>query len=206
MAGDIALDIEGVLADVHFRFVEEVNDRYEDELQENGLYPLRFQDIDDWRSWGDKIQQLGLSGKDCLDLKKEMWKRQYRRIPSLIDDFGVRDRFAELADEYDVDVVTALDATDEAAEWLQRHGLEKGVHFNEFVFDPDEAKTELGYTLLLEDNPEVADDLDDDQGLILYDQPYNRGVEESDEPYIRRVQDLDEMVDEAYRFFEEVRA
>ncbi len=206
MTGDIALDVEGVLADVHFRFVEEVNDRYEDELREHDLYPLRFQDIDDWRSWGDKIQQIGLSGKDCLDLKKELWERQYRRIPSLMDDFGVRDRVAELAEEYDVDIVTSLEATDEAREWLERYGFEQGVQFDEFVFDPEEAKTELGYTLLLEDNPEVAEELDDDQGLILYDQPYNRDVEESDEPYIGRVQDLDAMVDEAYTFFEEIRA
>jgi 5'(3')-deoxyribonucleotidase len=169
MRPKIAVDIDGVLADIHTAVFRRL-----------GLN-LRAEDIRVW----DFFEELGLERRVFWDAYRELWSRDYRSIP-LIEESAPQ-TIAALRERYVVDIVSCrpTDTWAGTAEWLRW----RGIGYDDLRLLPPKAeKTELReYIFFVDDNPNMA--LRDRGRVIIYDRPWNRGIEG-----VRRIRSLMELI------------
>jgi len=164
----IAIDVDGVLADIHTAVFKDLGLSY------------TWKDVKVWHFY-NKLK--GLTKQKYMEAYKRVWKIKWQDIqlidpeaPAVLKDLSKRHR---------IDIVTCREKELEPTTllWL----VWKRIPFVDIVLvPPDSDKTELGfYDLFVDDNPEMAKDRD---RVILFDRPWNRKV-----PFVRRIRRFKEL-------------
>ncbi len=186
----ILLDVDGVVADTHTPWLNIVNHRYREELQEHGLYPYTKQDLTRY-DFGEKARILDLSVQACVDIAEECWRRVGRGeepvsfIP--FREAGVAAHVTALRNYAPVDVVTANAEWRVMQDWFDHYN----IPYDDFIHHRE--KHELrAHTVIYEDNPyypqkllsAVEEGVRTEESLantlfVMVDQPYNQGVEDA---------------------------
>lgn len=151
---NIALDIEGVLADTHSETA-----RRSDLLDVAPPHEYSF----------GSEEQLD----EYMHVSQNLWHNHNHQIPPL--EGGLRETTKELARIHNVDVVTSRTNVDrQLREWLEGYG----IHYDELVVTDDSRsdKTAYGdYDAFIDDSPHVAQDvIDANEYVFLRDRPYNK--------------------------------
>ncbi len=165
----IAIDIDGVLADMHtacFRLV--------------GL-PYTWQDVKVW----DFFEELNVDRQTFWEVYKKLWSEKYSLIPLIEED--APEIIAKLRQRYEVHIMTSRhkETTKGTELWLRHRGIE---HDKLIVLPLAADKTRYldDYLALVDDNPAFAKH----SKVILFDRPWNRHVNTR-----RRIQSLKELLE-----------
>ena len=163
-APKIALDVESTLVKTHHRMLEIYNERHDTDY--------RHSQIGHWDWVRDEID---------FDEFMQIIETEWNENPL---GFKKREVNLDLAVEKlsnvgDVDLVTARQNCDEGMKkWFDHHGIE---HYQKYrTVPPETDKTDLGYSVFIDDNPKIADNLGPDQYQYLILQPYNYHVQDKD--------------------------
>jgi len=161
MTTSIALDIEGVLADVKHL----VKKRYE-------FFDDEHQQQENWDFETDRRWQAYMGLSDAI------WRHNHESIP--LFDYALPALTEAALDHFDMDIVTNRNHVDEQVEdWL----TEKGIHYNDLVINDREiSKSTLDYDIYIDDNPNLHGYCN----LLLVDQPWNQSVD-TEGSWTRRV-------------------
>lgn len=155
----IALDVEGVLADSHLATA-----RKSDTLTESDVPPQNY-------DFGDE---------DLLEAymhtSQNVWHNHNHTIPPLED--GLWKATRDMSRFHTVDIVTSRTGVDrQVKEWLDGYN----IYYDDFIVTdaPRSDKTTYGdHDVHIEDSPHVvADALGDGRSVLLVERPYNLGVE-----------------------------
>ena len=157
----IALDVDGVLADVIRAWLE----------YSNGVRPrIAKSQITDWDFW----RGFGIKRRDFYEELDRCWKDGWRSIPPT--DGGIGRASGELGRLGRVDIVTARDPSTDpyVREWLDLHG----ISYRDYVSVPaGPMKADLDYDVFIDDSPlNAAAFLDRGRRVVLYTQPWNLSV------------------------------
>jgi len=152
---------------------------------------LSFEELDEWDFW----KKLGISEEEFMDVMNEAW-RLWRIMPPT--EPNLSEKVARIKSLGRLDIVTGRPRKTEqyALKWLK---LQK-IPYDEYIWVRSSSfKSALNYDVYIDDYPMLADDcMKAGKLLILYDRPWNRGVQDS--PHVKRVKNLDE----AYKVIKEV--
>lgn len=186
----IALDLDGVLADLHGAMAKQTRYGVED-----------FQVFGEWDDYEHFWSEA-----------KRVWQKHWHEIEPV--EPHLSQMVAQLADDHHVDIVTNTAGEDRYAKaWLQ----EQGIEYEDFVRPPENAyKDALNYDVFIDDNPYLAGDvpiqyLVDQQwndtyrgdGQYIYhsyepsyidSEGYPSGQFESDAPWVIRVTSLNDVI------------
>lgn len=166
----IGVDVDGSLADIHGSFVQDYNRKYEDNIS--------VEDIDHWM-WPYEV----VGKKEFLEMTETIWSDRE------IDPLCSPEEFARLTEQYRVHIVTArYHGAEHIEEWLKNNGF---TGYSSFRFDVSD-KSSLGLDEYFDDNPNMADSIDSDQQLHLFNQPWNRNVGKLEN--VNHVRSLDDVV------------
>lgn len=156
----VAIDVEGVLADIHRVFIREFNEEYD--------ATYSFEDIDTSR-W-EWVGELG-GFSTFMSITDEAWETP-ETIPPL--ESGIGPEIRRLADAgYEVDIVTARQGVDEHIQWwLSDHDITDYDQFHAV----SHTKAEMGYTFYIDDRPGLADELSEGQHQYVRSHPWNRSI------------------------------
>jgi uncharacterized HAD superfamily protein len=165
----IAIDIDGVLADLYSPIFKEL-----------GL-SLTSEDV---RSW-NFFDELGVSRNAFWTVYKELWSNKYTTIPLVEEDAPAT--IAKLRQRYEVHILSSRPRETYSGTmlWLKYKGIEcDGIH----LLPPKADKTRFlhNFQILVDDNPEFARDT----RVILFDRPWNQGVKAK-----RRIRSLRELLE-----------
>ncbi|MHA1976229.1 MAG: 5' nucleotidase, NT5C type [Candidatus Hodarchaeales archaeon] len=160
----IALDVESVLADIHSAWITQYKKTFTKD------------DITDWdfkslRKWKEDL-------KTFLDETDNLWVNNSKKIPPTVPNLKEATRHLK-----PFDIVTSRRSLGGIIKWVEYHQLE----YRAIVYVPDD-KADLDYCMYVDDNPNLAKKLKDNQFLWLISQPYNLQVKESSQ--IRRVNSI----------------
>ena len=165
----IALDVESVLADIHSAWITHYNK------------PFTDQEITDWDF--QSLKKYNETLETFLEETDILWEdKPYTRIPPLINDLKQSTSHLKT-----FDIVTARRTLSGIKEWLDFHEIE----YRAIVYIPED-KYELNYKVFVDDNPNLALSLKQDQFLWLVSRPYNRFINDSSQ--VRRVSSILEVV------------
>ncbi|MFB6204614.1 MAG: hypothetical protein ABEJ75_03135 [Candidatus Nanohaloarchaea archaeon] len=177
----VALDLEGVLSDIHTEFLKVYNRRHGTSFSR--------EDIDDWvfgtvREHFNETHGLEpgntqgfLRGHHSWEgfyaVSENMWREDHDRIPALFD--SVPTIMSD--EEFQVDIVTARKRVREKLEqWLESKGVQKGRHFDRLRIEND--KHRLDYDIFIDDNPALHQELKGtEKHGIMVEQPWNRSTD-----------------------------
>ena len=172
----IALDVEGVLADSHLATA-----RKSDLLDESEVPPYHY----------DFGKQEYLD--EYMHVSQNVWHNHNHLIPPVED--GLWKATKRLAKHHEVDVLTSRTGVDrQVQEWLDGYN----VAYDDFIVTDDTRsdKTEYGdHDVHIDDSPHVVEDaLNDDRSVIIIDRPYNKDIDvgKRHEPFVRRVSGVTE--------------
>jgi hypothetical protein len=172
----IALDVDGVLADIIFVWLDHYN------KSKNGS--LTKEDTTAWDFWKD----LGYDKYMFYEDLSRCWSR-WTEVPPMERDIGSATE--KLMSVGTVDIVTARDAasTKYVKQWLEHNG----IRYNNYVAVlRGRDKADLDYDIFIDDSPHnVARIVSNGKNVLLYDQPWNRDVAD---PKIVRIKKLEEAV------------
>lgn len=187
----VALDIDGTLAGSHEEVIYRLNNQYVDELMFKGTRFSIFS-IDDYKDWGEKFNEFGISTEDCIDILHDVWKNSYEDIKLLDDKKIVKKSLEELNFNFKTDIVTENPYPGRVSQWLEKNGLYECIHYDNIIsVDGSETeKAELGYDFYIDDNPYLIDELDTHQSLLLYHRPYNFDVEDRFGPLVLTIDNI----------------
>lgn len=161
----IALDLEGVLADV--------TGRLEDHQGLND---------EDLKSWGcSSEEQLN----KFLAAMEQVWKTEHLAIQPMSDNLpGVVE---QMNDRHTVDIVTGRTGVDiQVRDWLAKNYIE----YNDLrPVDHYKHKLDDEYDVFIDDNPHMVED-DLDAALLVRDQPWNDHIDTHEKTNVRRVESL----------------
>lgn len=170
----IALDLDGVLANTMALWIKLWRRRTGQELG--------FEELVEWDFW----RRLGITESEFMRIMNDAW-RLWRQLPPT--EPGLSEKVSKLRTLGRVDIVTARpEETEEYVfRWLQHHR----IPFDDYVrMENSRAKLRLGYDVYIDDSPIVAEEASARRmRVLLYDQPWNRGVGENF--YVRRVRGLE---------------
>ncbi|UBF23021.1 5'(3')-deoxyribonucleotidase [Haloarcula virus HCTV-16] len=175
----VALDMESVLADTHGVYIAALNGRHGTDYS--------YDEVDDW----DWVDQDGRDYEEFMEIVHEAWSKTWRTMPSVEREEIQFESVASISEKLIVHVVTARQGVEvEMRKWLEmKHIL---PHISEFhSVEPGKSKADLDYDYYIDDKPQLADRIDEDDTLFLFDQPWNQHVEERDNVY--RVSSLAEV-------------
>ncbi|MCX8187819.1 MAG: hypothetical protein N3F65_04330 [Nitrososphaeria archaeon] len=171
----IAVDLDGVLADSIRLWIKLWNKRTGQSLTYN--------EIVEWDFW----QKLGLSENEFMRILNEVW-RMWKIIPPTEPNIG--EKVAKISSLGKIDIVTARPRGTEqyVLKWLEMHK----IPYSEYVWvRSGKMKPKLGYEVFIDDSPLIVDKcVFYRRKLLLYDRPWNRGIEEN--IYVRRIKTLNE--------------
>jgi 5'(3')-deoxyribonucleotidase len=164
----IAIDIDGVLADMHSPVFKKMG--------------LRIS-ANDVRTW-DFFELLRVDRQMFWETYKRVWSEEYKLIPLVIEDSPRI--IAELRRNFEVHIMTnrPRQTFSGTVLWLKFHRIE---YDKLIVFPPLTDKTQYiyGYLFLVDDNPAYAHD----ERVILFDRPWNQCVN------AKRIKSLRELLD-----------
>jgi len=157
----IALDVDGVLADIIHLWIENYNKQYNKSISKK--------DINQWDFW----RNIGLDKYEFYRQLSNSWE-QWKDVPTTENDIASAvDRLHSLGR---VDIVTARDkeSTNYVINWLEHNGIK----FNEYVAVLDgRDKAKLDYDVFIDDSPHNVERMaSKGSNVLLYDQPWNRDV------------------------------
>ena len=158
----IALDVEGVIANIHQLLIEYLNRLYK--------VSLTIEDISDWY-FGDKIRGLGLTPTDCIEVMSEIWRNRWQTVPTTESYIG--NKVFKLYERHKVDIVTARKEREIIERWLEANS----IPYHDFIVE--ERKENLDYDIFIDDNPNLYKNLPKDRIQFLYDRPWNRMANET---------------------------
>ena len=160
---NIALDLDGTLADIIGLWLAEYNKRSRERLD--------YHSITKWDFW----TRLGYTPNRFFRELSNCWKR-WRNIKPIEDKVG--DAVNALHKFGRVDIVTARDPESSiyAKAWLKHHNIK----YDQFVLVARGSdKAYLNYDIFIDDSPVNAKKISNfDKMVLLYDQPWNRDVRE----------------------------
>jgi len=173
----IALDVDGVLADIIFVWLDDYNKTHNKSITK--------EDTDKWDFW----KNLGYDKYRFYDDLSRCWSK-WMDVPPMEQNLAAASE--KLNSVGTVDIVTARDAgsTQYVKQWLVHHGIK----YNEYVAVlRGSDKADLDYDVFIDDSPlYVVDMASRGRNVLLYDQPWNKSVIDSK---IVRIKKLEEAVD-----------
>ncbi|HXS59348.1 MAG TPA: hypothetical protein VN703_00875 [Candidatus Sulfopaludibacter sp.] len=170
----IALDLDSVLADVMYTWLEEYNLIYNTSIIK--------QDIIEW----DLHNILPLSEKCIHDLFTHVWKYRWKDIPPTSTDISIVTDLLQKAG-YRISIITKRDRATMSfvANWLDLHN----IYFNDIVFIFDNtSKACYPFFLLVDDSPINAVEIFYPRRIVIFDQPWNKTL--TNYPRIRKLNEL----------------
>lgn len=153
---NIAIDIEGTVADVHEAFLQWFNTKYDTNFT--------IKDIDNWNIAKTK---LGITTSEFIESLRKLWKQQCTmtltdsNIPKIIDrliDSGHRIYF----------VTAHYEVAPQIIDWINKNRLK---HSGFMAVKNTEVKKILSFDLFIDDCPLLVESLG--HRLFLYNRPYN---------------------------------
>ena len=165
----IALDVESVLADTHPYFIEVYNERFDTEYS-----PC---DIDNWDWVREEVEW-----EDFDRITQEGWMNRADEIQVREENISEAvSQLESLTDSTTVDIVTARTGVEEEMKtWLQQNEI---TNYTEFIAT-EEKKTELGYNVYIDDNPNMPERINETQLQVLIRGTHNRTVTEQNNVFI----------------------
>lgn len=166
---DIALDVEGVLADTHAATAER-----SDFLEPRNCPPPN------WEFPSDEHFE------EFMHVSQNLWHNHSHEIPPMVD--GLWKATRKLSRRHNVDIVTSRTNVDsQIIDWLNAYN----VYYEDFHVARD-SKNDVGhYDVHVDDSPSVAAEaLADHRCVVLIDRPYNQSFENSTR--LTRVSDVSE--------------
>lgn len=141
----VALDLDGVLADLHAKMVPHTKYSYED-----------FHTFGEWDDFEHFYSEAA-----------RVWKKHWHEIEPVED--SLSHKVAQLAANHEVDIVTNTAAEDRYAKaWLHQ----QEIVYEDFVRPPEYGyKDALDYDLFIDDNPYLCGDV---PVQYVVDQPWNQ--------------------------------
>lgn len=171
----ICLDVESTIADIYGLFAQQYEEKYGEKPQEH-------------TEWGFGDSNVNID--EFMQMTSSNWKHRPLDIPPEEDDLMVyANALNSMADV--LDVVTGRRGFEkEIRNWLDYNGLT----YNRFYqVNSQKEKANLGYDVIIDDCPKHIEAVNDDQTLLLYDQPYNRDVTLPDNVF--RINSISEAAD-----------
>jgi hypothetical protein len=157
----IALDVDGVLADIILVWINEYNRKYNTSISK--------ETIEQWDFW----RELGVDKYDFYYELSSCWSR-WTEVPTM--ETGISSAVARLHSLGTLDIVTARDteSTKHVLNWLEHNS----IRYNEYVAVPDgRKKADLDYDVFIDDSPHnVIRISSKGKSALLYDQPWNQSV------------------------------
>ncbi len=207
----VALDVEGVLAEIHEPFLADYNEQYGTTFTLDDITTWEFDRIRDhfadetgYDTFTEFLTGPADTGFDgFLPVTAAYWDdyvdpdapNRLEPVEEDVDQYvqELHDVLDAAYENYQVDIVTArADCENEMQTWLQDHGINQGDAYDTFVVAQD--KHELPYTRYIDDNPRLAEALDaepySDNTLFLYDRTYNRHVDTSNHIRVESLADV----------------
>ncbi|AGM11647.1 hypothetical protein HCTV5_37 [Halovirus HCTV-5] len=167
----VSLDLESVLADTHQVYIEELNERYGRRYE--------YHEVDDW----DWVSQEERDFGEFMSIVHHAWEDEWMTIPTCDPEDELLDAIEDLALDYIVDIVTArVGVEHEMRFWLgDKAILPLTSQFRSL--HPSKSKANLDYHYFIDDKPQLADNISDEQVQFLVDRPWNQNVEERSNVY-----------------------
>ncbi len=184
----IALDIEGVMADIHTIFVKNYNS-----INRTNFY------VDHITNWDFKNTEFEITSDKFSEYVKNMWYKNWEEIPPIEENLEKKTRL--LSDLYTLDIVTncvAVDGSNKGdlckinlLKWLEKYN----IHYNKFIpLNNRKSKANLDYNYFIDDSPILAGEIETNgKFMFLYDRPWNKHIKEN--LHIKRIFSLSEIVD-----------
>jgi hypothetical protein len=170
----IALDVDGVLADIIFVWLEYYN--------KTNNKSLSKKDTVQWDFW----KSLGYDKYKFYEDLSNCWSR-WTEVPPMEQD--IADATEKLQSFGIVDIVTARDAASSkyVKEWLKHNGIQ----YNDYVaVMSGRDKAGLDYDVFIDDSPHnIVDITSKGKHALLYDQPWNQSVNNSNVVRIKRLEE-----------------
>jgi hypothetical protein len=173
----IALDVDGVLADIILVWIKEYNRKHGKSMSKES--------IKNWDFW----RELRVEKYEFYHQLSHCWSR-WKEVPTM------EESIAEAVDKLHsigaVDIVTARDqeSTKYVINWLEHNGIK----YKEYVaVDDGRDKADLDYDIFIDDSPHNAVRMvKKGRNVLLYDQPWNKSIEDVK---VIRIKKLAEAVD-----------
>jgi 5'(3')-deoxyribonucleotidase len=169
MKPKIAIDVDGVLADMHTACFKRL-----------GLN-LSSEDVKEW----DFFDDLGIDRQQFWETYKKIWSQEYQLIPLI--EMDAPTTITKLREKFEIHVMSCRPRETYSGTilWLKAHRIE---YDKLILFPPLTDKTIHldGYLFLIDDNPAYAHD----EKVILFDRPWNRTVNAK-----RRIRSLRELLE-----------
>lgn len=160
----IALDVDGVLADIIIVWLDNYNRANKKSVSKN--------DIVHWDFW----KELGLNKYTFYQELSNCWSR-WKEVPPM--EQGIANAVEMLRSVGKVDIVTAREeaTTEYVVKWLKHNYIK----YDDYVTVPDgREKANLGYDTFIDDSPHnVIRIAAKGKNALLYDQPWNKSVSDS---------------------------
>ncbi len=157
----IALDVDGVLADIISVWLEQYNKSHKKSVT--------TEDIVKWDFW----KELGFDKYEFYEELSNCWSR-WTEVPPL--EQGIANAVEKLHSVGTVHIVTARDAasTKYVKRWLEHNGIK----YDDYVpVLRGRDKADLDYDIFIDDSPQnVIGIASKGKNVLLYDQPWNRSV------------------------------
>ena len=172
----IALDVDGVLADIIFVWLDQYNNTHKKSITSD--------DIVQWDFW----KEFGYDKYRFYEELSHCWSR-WIDVPPM--EQGITATVEKLHSVGVVDIVTARDAssTKYVKKWLEHNKIK----YNDYVaVMRGSDKADLDYDIFIDDSPRnVVRIASKGKNALLYDQPWNRSIIDSK---IVRIKKLEEAV------------
>ncbi len=175
----IALDVDGVLADIVHVWLEEYNRNYNRSVQKD--------EIQQWDFW----KGLGYDKYRFYEELSKCWAR-WAEVPAMEQDLG--SAVGRLNSLGSVDIVTARDpaSTPFVKQWLEHNG----IRYNEYVaVMRGRDKANLDYDIFIDDSPpNITSIVSQGKRALIYDQPWNRSVSHSSAVRIMKLEEAADVI------------
>lgn len=177
----IALDVDGVLADVMTAWLDLTN--------KGRLAPLSISDMDSWDFW----LRHGIKRRDFFRQLDSCW-RSWESIPPTEPDLASATRLlSDVGDTVDIVTARSPDTNKHVKSWLKR----QGILYTRYVSVPAGwMKSELDYDVFIDDSPVNAEHfIKKGQKMVMYNQPWNASGADYSTKQLVRVSSLKQAVD-----------
>ncbi len=171
----IAVDIDGVLADSMTPWAQVYTTMSQRRLEKKEIVTWGF-----WR-------ELGLTNREFQSIFYRVWK-DWDHVPPTEDNLG--DKMRRLSSYGETDIVTGRtrNTVRYVEKWLEKHAIN---YRKLYAIPPHLTKVNSGHNVYVDDSPVVASQAaSSGRTVLLYDQPWNRGLQPS--PNIVRMRNLDD--------------
>jgi 5'(3')-deoxyribonucleotidase len=159
MKAVIAIDIDGVLADIHSIVIQKIFQK-----------KLGLKTTPTPTKW-DFFDEIGITRKEFWRTYIELWSKEYDVIPLIEPDAPTI--IAELRKTFSVAIVSSRpkETWFGTVLWLRLRGIQyDGLR----LLPPKTDKASEEYNIIVDDNPELAQRC---KNVIIYDRPWNRGID-----------------------------